>query len=376
MGLFVRLANACRQGAIWLSTQTGSQQPLTKNQRILQTNPHQKSSQPVTIPAKARHRINSQKQVGENFFTSDLSCNEHLLTREAGCEPIGLVMGTCFYKVSFYGYFRGYQKFTGELTALSQAQLSARELAVSRMQQEAAMLGAHGIIGVRLKQSRQGWGTGCIEFTAIGTAIRIPSRPPESQPFTSDLTGQEFWQLRQAGYYPKGLVFGTCSYYIHSDRMTRALMNQSSWNRLFGQGRRNQEFTQFTQGFQDAREIAVTRLTEEIRQLGAVGAVGMDIKTSEEAINYQPWSFLGCFFQLFGLFGFGLLISGHIAGLAVLLPIVIGNFIFQFINKFRNPGPFRDLLTNFVAVGTAIVEDQIPTENPISKTLMFYPLSK
>ncbi len=378
MGLFARLFKASARAITKLAASRKSQQPVIKN--LEQKNTYSKSSQPVNIPDKARHRINSQKQVGKNFFTSDLTCNEYLLTREAGCEPIGVVMGTCFYKVGFFGYFRGYQKFTGELAALTQAQLAVRELAVSRMQQEAAMLGAQGIIGVRLKKSRSGWGIGMVEFTAIGTAIRIPGRPVTSKPFTSDLSGQEFWQLQQAGYYPKGLVFGACSYYVHSSSKTRMLMNQSAWNRLFGQGRRNQELTQFTQGFQDARELALMRLTEDIRQLGAVGAVGMDIQTSEEAINYQPWSFLGCFIQLFfvGLFitPFGLMINGNATGFALLPFIIPAVFIMSLVNNFRNAGPFRDLLTNFVAIGTAIVEDQIPVQNQASKTLMFYPLSK
>jgi uncharacterized protein YbjQ (UPF0145 family) len=97
------------------------------------------------IPYRARHRLEEQRQRGDRFFTSDLTSNEHLLTREAGYEPIGLVMGTAFYKVSFWGYFNSYRTFTGELTSLSQAQLTARELAIARLQQEAKLLGAHGV---------------------------------------------------------------------------------------------------------------------------------------------------------------------------------------------------------------------------------------
>ena len=77
------------------------------------------------IPYKARHRLELQRQSGDRFFTSDLTCREYLLTREAGYDPIGLVMGTAFYKVSFWGYFNSYRSFTGELTQLSHAQLSS-----------------------------------------------------------------------------------------------------------------------------------------------------------------------------------------------------------------------------------------------------------
>ncbi|MFB2895328.1 heavy metal-binding domain-containing protein [Aerosakkonemataceae cyanobacterium BLCC-F50] len=333
----------------------------------------------------ARHRIDAQKRLGKQFFTSDLSTNEYLLTREAGCEPIGMVMGSSFYKVGFFGYFRGYRDRTGEVETLTQAQLAVRELAVSRMQQEAALLGAHGVIGVRLQQRRQGWNIGMIEFTAIGTAIRIPGRPPTSKPFTSDLSGQEFWQLRKAGYYPKGLAFGACSYYVHSDRNTRALMNQSFWNRLFGRARRNQELTQFSQGFQDARELAIMRLMEDMQKLGATGAVGMQIEAREEIIVYRPQNFLGCLSSLFILGVFIALFAAivnrdSIAATALFgvlaMGIILIIIIQFFLSIFYYTGVFKDFLTHFVAIGTAIVEDDIPIENPVSKTLMFYPLSK
>ncbi|WP_052128904.1 heavy metal-binding domain-containing protein [Neosynechococcus sphagnicola] len=259
------------------------------------------------IPYKARHRLEMQRRSGANFFTSDLTSNEHLLAREAGYEPLGLVMGTAFYKISYWGYFNGYQTYTGELTALSHAQLAARELAVKRLRQEAALLGANGVIGVRLKLRQQHWGDRIVEFTAIGTAIGIPNRPAEAQPFTSDLSGQEFWQLHQAGYYPKGIVFGVCSYYTHTDWNTRNLTRGG----FFGRGSRtNQEVTQYTQGFQTARHLAISRLTDDIRQHQAEGAVGMHINLEIEDIEYE-----------------------------------------------LNQTTYHDLLTHFVAIGTSIVQD-------------------
>lgn len=351
--------------------------------------PKRSPIQPGKLFDSARHRLDAQKQIGnltgKKFFTSDLSTNEYLLTREAGCEPIGLVMGSSFYRVGFFSYFRSYRNQTGEVETLTQAQIAVRELAISRMQQEAALLGAHGVIGVRLQQRRQGWNIGMVEFTAIGTAIRIPDRPRTSKPFTSDLSGQEFWQLRKAGYYPKGLVFGACSYYVHSDRNTRALMTRSFWNRLFGRARRNQELTQFTQGFQDARELAIMRLMEDIQKVGATGAIGMHIEAKEEVIVYQlqtvfgflSWVFfLGLIVVLSRFISNGdttaIIVSFSILFISSILHIIIQIFLYSFYYI----GNFQDILTHFVAIGTAIVEDDIPKENPISKTLMFYPLSK
>lgn len=273
------------------------------------------------IPPEARHRLELQKSRGDRFFTSDLSCNEYLLSREAGYESLALVMGTAFYKVSFWGYFGSYQSFTGELSALTDAQLAARELAISRMRAEAALLGATGVVGVRLTTRGYDWSSRTVEFTAIGTAIRVPNRVSDRQPFTSDLSGQEFWQLHQAGYWPKGLVFGLCSYYVHTNWSTRSMTTGG----FFGRGSStNQEVPQYTQGFQQARHLAVSRLTEDIRKLGAEGAIGMDIDADVEDIEYEI-----------------------------------------------NDTKYHDLLAHFVAVGTAIVRDRQQTQNSASPLLLY-----
>ncbi len=394
MGLFAKLWQITRTKLAVVKSQSSTQarsRPMPANQTALATPVSQQSGTPFAI---AHHRLNQQKRVsrqsGKSFFSSDLSTNEYLLLREAGCDPLGLVMGTSFYQVGFYRNFWGYRNRTGEVEALTHAQLAARELAVSRLPHEAALWGAHGVIGVRLKKSRGGWGFGMVEFTAIGTAIRISGRPMPQQPFTSDLSGQEFWQLRQAGYFPKGLVFGACSYYVHSDRTTRQLMNSTLWSNLFGQGRRNQEMVQLTQGFQDARELAILRLTQDLNHLGAEGAVGMQIEISEEVIVYQPRSLVAGLFQLFW---FGIVLAVAIAiltgnplviGTVAIVPyfvthlgLLVGGWIGLsiLVSSFRSTGYFRDVLTHFVAVGTAIVEDEMPVVNPVSKTLIFYPLT-
>ena len=392
MGLFAKLWRTTQTKLAVVKSQSSTQlrsRPLPAQTALAK--PAGQTGAPFAI---AHHRLNQQKRIsqqsGKSFFSSDLSTNEYLLMRDAGCDPLGLVMGTSFYQVGFYRNFWSYRSRTGEVEALTQAQLAARELAVSRLQQEAALLGAHGVIGVRLKKSRGGWGFGMVEFTAIGTAIRISGRPMTQQPFTSDLSGQEFWQLRQAGYFPKGLVFGACSYYVHSDRTTRQLMNPTLWSNLFGQGRRNQEMVQLTQGFQDARELAILRLTQDLNHLGAQGAVGMQIEISEEVIVYQPRSLVAGLFQLFW---FGIVLAVAIAiftgnplviGTVAIVPyffthpgLLIGSWIGLsiLVSSFRNTGYFRDILTHFVAVGTAIVEDKMPVVNPVSKTLIYYPLT-
>ncbi len=235
------------------------------------------------IPPLAKQRIDLHLQADKHFFSSDLSVREFLLAKEAGIETISQVMGTAFYNVSFWGSYMGPYRATGELQKVTEAQTHARHLAIARMRREAQLLGASGVIGVRLHARPSGMGTRMTEFTAYGTAVRIPGYPPAEEPFTSDLNGQEFWQLYKAGYRPKGLVMGFCSYYIWTN--WRA---QSQLYGVFGLGLglKNQEIESYSNGFYSARNLAVGRLTKEISALQADGCLGMTINHYIEKIEH------------------------------------------------------------------------------------------
>jgi len=234
------------------------------------------------IPPSAKDRIALQLNAEREFFTSDLSVREFLLTREAGIQTISQVMGTSFYNVSYWGSYMGPYRMTGELEKVTHAQTEARKLAVSRMRKEAQLLGASGVIGVRLQTKPSGIGSRMTEFTAYGTAVRIPGYPEGTEPFTSNLNGQEFWQLYNAGYRPKGLVMGFCSYYIWTN--WRAGMQLYG---LFGLGSfSNQEIELYTNGFYEARNRSVNRLTQELYEHQADGCIGMQIDYNIEKIEH------------------------------------------------------------------------------------------
>ena len=206
------------------------------------------------------------------IFTSDLSVNEFLLVREVGFRPIGMVLGSSIYHV---GMQIGRWSRNQELTTLSQAMYHARDLAMTRMEAEAAALGAHGIVGVRLTVEAREFGEDIAEFIAIGTAVKADTPPPgggqwrnnRGKPFTSDLSGQDFWTLIQAGYAPLGMVMGTCVYHIAHQRIGAVLSNLA----------RNAEIEQFTQALYDARELAMARMQAEAEHLRAEGVVGVQL---------------------------------------------------------------------------------------------------
>src|SRR5512135_1842127 len=122
------------------------------------------------LPVHARERLTAMHSdaTHRGLFTSDLSVNEFLLVREAGFDPVGLVVGSSIYHV---GYQAAAWSQNQEMTVLTQAMYHARELAMTRMEEEAHALGADGIVGVRLEIDHKEWGNHVAEFVAIGTAV-------------------------------------------------------------------------------------------------------------------------------------------------------------------------------------------------------------
>ena len=224
----------------------------------------------VPLPEDARARLRDGKT---RLFTSDLSVNEFLLVRQAGFQPVGLVLGSSVYHV---GLQVGRWSKNMEMDRLSAAMYHARELAMTRMEAEADELGADGIVGVRLEIEFKEYGNDLAEFIAVGTAVVADAPPPsgkwrntKSLPFTSDLSGQDFWTLIQAGYAPLGLVMGTCVYHIAHQGMFASMGN-------IGQ---NVELPQFTEALYDARELAMGRMQTEAEALAAEGVVGVQLNS-------------------------------------------------------------------------------------------------
>ena len=220
------------------------------------------------LPKDALRRL-GELQGKDALFTSDLSVNEFLLVKEAGFHPRGLVVGSSIYHIGFSA--KGWSS-SREVQNLTQAMYAARELAMSRMEEEAAVLGADGILGVRLDVGFYEWGRGTAEFIAIGTAVSAEDggnwKTPAGKPFTSDLSGQDFWTLLQAGHAPIGLVLGTCVYHVAHQGMFQAMGN-------IGQ---NKEMPNFTQALYEERELAMERMQDEARKVSAEGIVGVQIQ--------------------------------------------------------------------------------------------------
>jgi uncharacterized protein YbjQ (UPF0145 family) len=239
------------------------------------------------LPAAAQERLRALAGNAPGFFTSDLSVNEFALLRKEGIVPVTQVMGSSIFKHGWrnlpggYGGYGGYRSgaWTAEVTALSDAFNGSRARALDRLTQEATLAGADAVVGVRLNAQGHDWaGAGTVEFTAVGTAVRLPETLKTGAVVITDLSGQEYWQLAQEGVRPVGVVGITTVMYVASGYAQNQILRSGN-SFLSLAGRANQEIGDFTQGFYEAREVAMSHLQAQASSLGAHGIVGVQIAT-------------------------------------------------------------------------------------------------
>lgn len=305
---------------------------------------------PQDLPVHARARLESMRE--KKLFTSDLSVNEFVLVREAGFDPIGLVMGSSIYKI---GQNVGPQSGHGrELEETTRALYDARENAMARMEEEADALGADGVIGVRLEmklsvdpnriewEQYRTWS----EWSKEAGFVR-PSNVPPAGYFDGwkDIAKDQWshWCARSGwGTVPQppwsqtasqnGYTLGpNCAEFIAIGTAIRHregehyrnkagkpfqsdLSGQDFWLLIrsgyrpvgFVMGNcvyyvppqllvhadrsKNGELSEYTHSLYDARELAIERLQDEAEELGAKGIVGVTVSEHQHAWRTRPWN--------------------------------------------------------------------------------------
>jgi uncharacterized protein YbjQ (UPF0145 family) len=236
---------------------------------------------------------------------SALTADEFTAIKSTGFEPVGQVLGAAVYNLGYTGgygcpaygawgagrmgmagYMGPYNTQTstsgggsfGSYAPLVRTMYEARRRAISRMTAECTELGGHGVVGVRLTIGA--FPAGGLEFKAIGTAIRAPGAAKLREPFTSDLTGQDFAKLILAGWVPAGLVLGISIGARHDDWIT---VNQTRW------GSGNIEVQGYTDLVNNTRHDARQQLQRDVARHGAEGVVvqRMEMRVGEHECPAQ-----------------------------------------------------------------------------------------
>jgi len=123
----------------------------------------------------ASHGKHSSRGAAGRPFASDLSARDFVLLDRAGWMPAGLAFGASFAYVPRrnVGTVISQKSQNVELTNFTEAMYSAREAAMSRLQDSAVSLDAAGIVDMNITEGPMRFAHHAIGFTAWGTAIRL-----------------------------------------------------------------------------------------------------------------------------------------------------------------------------------------------------------
>jgi uncharacterized protein YbjQ (UPF0145 family) len=133
--------------------------------------------------------------------------------------------------------------------------------AVTRMRSEAALLGAHGVIGVIDRASHLVDGQ-VMEFHMSGTAVVVDDTEVPDEIWTSYLGGQRLAKLLDAGLFPVSVVATMASVRLWAGCWTENLM--SGGTGFLGPAAFRQEISQIADALMQARRLARDQVRERI----------------------------------------------------------------------------------------------------------------
>src|SRR5438067_1405305 len=205
------------------------------------------------------------------FFTTACTGQDLYCQMDAGYEPRHFVIGNVAYALGvgrgFMGMLRGFAG--GEVKEFSDMYNHTRHLALERLENEARQRGANSVVDILTHIVP--FGPGVKEMLMIGTASHHAGLGTSEQPVTSELTGEELWNLAKMGYAPLRLCLGTSVY---------ALGFTGSIGSFFKSLSRG-EVNAVTRLIYEARENALAHVRAEAEQFGAEAVVGTKLYIDE-----------------------------------------------------------------------------------------------
>jgi uncharacterized protein YbjQ (UPF0145 family) len=148
------------------------------------------------MPDFVTQRLNDAAE-GRCPWISTMSPAELLLSAGLGIHPVATVSATCWYHYGF-SWTKGHEE--------------GWRIALERLKQEAYAAGANAVVDVKLRTSYAGRertraGTD-MDFTVIGTAVRLDGLPASTDPVISTVPAVEFVRLLKEGIVPTGVAIG------------------------------------------------------------------------------------------------------------------------------------------------------------------------
>lgn len=144
-----------------------------------------------TLPSFVEGRL-AAASTGKAPWLATMSAAELGLARGKGIRPLATVSGTCWFHYG-YSWTRGHAEGWRQ--------------ALARLQHEAVAAGANAIVDVRMRKVRLAVGAS-MDFTLVGTAVRIDRLEPSPHPIVATVPALEFVRLLEADIVPVGIAIG------------------------------------------------------------------------------------------------------------------------------------------------------------------------
>jgi hypothetical protein len=143
------------------------------------------------IPLGALERLQGAA-AGTKPWMATLTPAELRIARSHGLKPIAAISATCWLHYG-YSWTRGHAEGWGQ--------------ALNRLAQEAKACGANAVLDVKMCTIRLPLGES-MDFTLIGTAVKIDGLPPSPDPIIATVPALEFVKLLEADVVPTGIAIG------------------------------------------------------------------------------------------------------------------------------------------------------------------------
>jgi uncharacterized protein YbjQ (UPF0145 family) len=201
------------------------------------------------------------------FFTTACSGQDFYCQLDAGYAPRHFVMGNVAYALGvsrgFFGMLRGFAG--GEVKEFSEMYNHTRHLALERLEKEAKDRGANAVVDIFTHILPIG--AGAREMLMVGTASHHDAFGDPARPVTSELTGEELWNLARMGYGPLRLLLGTSVYSLGFAQGVGA----------FFKGLSRGEVDSVTQLIYEARSNCLHHIEAEAKAIGADAVIGIKV---------------------------------------------------------------------------------------------------
>src|SRR5580700_6201420 len=143
------------------------------------------------VPAAIKTRLEGARS-GRMPWTATLTPAELMIARSHGLKPIAAISATCWLH---YGW------------SWTEGHAEGWNTALRRLREEAWAAGANAVLDVKMRTIPLGVNDS-MDFTLVGTAVRVEGLPPSDEPIIATVPALEFVKLLEADVVPTGIAIG------------------------------------------------------------------------------------------------------------------------------------------------------------------------